>query len=154
MSLLQVDGLTIRYGDNEVVRDLSFAIEAGESVGVVGESGSGKSQMALAVLGLLPGNAVTNGSVLLNGTEVLNASEKTLNGLRARHMALVFQDPMQALNPFVRIGAQLRVILTTHNLASGREADARVLDMLQRVGLPDPERQFRAYPHQLSGGMR
>ncbi len=154
MSLLQVEGLTIRYGDSEVVRDLSFAIEAGESVGVVGESGSGKSQMALAVLGLLPGNAVTNGRVLLNGIEVLNASEKTLNGLRARHMALVFQDPMQALNPFVRIGVQLRRILTTHKLASGGEADARVLDMLQRVGLPDPERQFQAYPHQLSGGMR
>ncbi|MCH7820486.1 MAG: ABC transporter ATP-binding protein [Proteobacteria bacterium] len=154
MSLLQVEGLTIRYGDSEVVRDLSFAIEAGESVGLVGESGSGKSQTALAVLGLLPGNAVTNGSVLLKGTEVLGASEKTLNGLRARHVAMVFQDPMQALNPFVRIGAQLRLILVTHQLAFGKEADALVLNMLRRVGLPDPERQFHAYPHQLSGGMR
>jgi len=154
MTLLRVDGLTIRYGDTAVVDDLGFTVDAGESVGLVGESGSGKTQTALAILGLLPSAANAAGSVLVQGIEVLGATEKTLNDLRARRMAMVFQDPMQALNPFVRIGRQMRRILIAHRVAVGRDADARVLEMLKRVGLPDPERQFRAYPHQLSGGMR
>jgi len=154
VSLLHVDGLSIRYGNEVAVDGLSFAVEAGESVGLVGESGSGKSQTALAVLGLLPGGAATEGSIRFAGTEVLGANERTLNTLRAKRMAMVFQDPTQALNPFVRVGRQLSRIVLSHGLAAGAAARARVIEMLERVGLPDAERQYRAYPHQLSGGMR
>ena len=154
MSLLAVEDLTITYGDDTVVDRLSFDIDRGEAVGLVGESGSGKSQTALAVLGLLPVSAKVSGSIRIDGAEILGAREADLDTLRARRVAMVFQDPMQALNPYLRIGKQLRRILLQHGLATGAEADTRVLDMLRRVGLPDPERQFRAYPHQLSGGMR
>ena len=154
MSLLSVDNLSITYGEDTVVDGLSFAIDRGEAVGIVGESGSGKSQTALALLGLLPEAATITGSISIDGTEVLGAAEAELDALRARRVAMVFQDPMQALNPYLRIGKQLRRILLQHGLATGAEADTRVVNMLRRVGLPDPEQQFRAYPHELSGGMR
>ncbi len=154
MSLLQVDELTVRYGNDVAVNGLSFAVERGESVGLVGESGSGKTQTAMAILGLLPATADVSGNISLGGTELLGASCKSLNALRARKMAIVFQDPMQALNPFVRVGAQLSRILLQHNLADRKQARAQVLEMLERVGLPDAERQYVAYPHQMSGGMR
>jgi peptide/nickel transport system ATP-binding protein len=154
MSLLDVRGLSIRYGDDEVVSDLSFSVSANESVGLVGESGSGKTQTALAILGLAPRQATIAGSIKLGGTEIIGASDLVLNRLRAERVGMVFQDPMQALNPYVPVGMQLRRILIEHGMAKGHEADQRVMHMLDRVGLPDPERQFRAYAHQLSGGMR
>ena len=154
MSLLEVADLGIRYGASEVVAGLSFSVEPGESVGLVGESGSGKTQTALAILGLLPAAATTSGSIRFDGIELLTADEDEMNALRAERIAIVFQDPLQALNPYLRIGQQIRRILLQHGLASGREADDRVIEMLERVGLPDPKRQFGAYPHQLSGGMR
>jgi oligopeptide/dipeptide ABC transporter ATP-binding protein len=154
MSLLDVNGLCIRYGDSEVVSGLSFGVGAGESLGLVGESGSGKTQTALAILGLLPATASVEGSITVDRTEVVGADDRALNRLRAEKVGIVFQDPMQALNPYVPIGAQLRRILVSHGLADGREADQRAMHMLDRVGLPDPGRQFRAYAHQLSGGMR
>jgi peptide/nickel transport system ATP-binding protein len=154
MSLLEVTGLDIRYGTSDVVAGLSFSVEPGESLGLVGESGSGKTQTALAILGLLPAAAMTSGSIRFDGIELLAADEDEMNALRAERISIVFQDPMQALNPYLRIGQQIRRILLQHEIASGREANDRVIDMLARVGLPDPERQFGAYPHQLSGGMR
>ena len=154
MSLLEVADLGIRYGASEVVAGLSFSVEPGESLGLVGESGSGKTQTALAILGLLPAAATTSGSIRFDGIELLTADEDEMNALRAERIAIVFQDPLQALNPYLRIGQQIRRILLQHGLASGREADERVIEMLERVGLPDPKRQFGAYPHQLSGGMR
>jgi peptide/nickel transport system ATP-binding protein len=154
MSLLDVQGLTIRYGDETVVDGVDLFIDRGESVGLVGESGSGKSQSALAILGLLPRQAVTGGSIEFDGHQILGASDEELNALRASRIGIVFQDPMQALNPYLRIGKQLRQIPLTHGLPDKADADARVIEMLARVGLPDPERQFRAYPHELSGGMR
>ena len=154
MSLLQVDALTIRYDELAAVQDLSFAIDKGEAVGLVGESGSGKSQTALAILGLLPANAKVKGAIKLAGSELLGASNAQLDRVRATRVAIVFQDPMQALNPFARIGPQIRRILLQHGLADRKSARAGVIAMLERVGLPDPERQYRAYPHQLSGGMR
>ena len=154
MSLLEVRDLSIRYDEATVVDALSFAVDAGESVGLVGESGSGKSQTALAILGLLPRQARVGGSIRFDETELLSATEQTLNRLRAERIGIVFQDPLQALNPYLRIGRQLREILVRHELANGMEADARVIHMLGRVGLPDPHRQYHAYPHQLSGGMR
>jgi len=154
LSLLDVIGLSIRYGATVVVDELSFSVGRGECVGLVGESGSGKSQTALAILGLLPKQARLSGSIRFDGTELVAATEEKLNELRATRIGIVFQDPMQALNPYLRIGRQLREILLRHDLAFGSEADARVIEMLARVGLPDAWRQFRAYPHQLSGGMR
>jgi peptide/nickel transport system ATP-binding protein len=154
MSLLDVQGLSIHYAGLAAVSDLSFSIESGECVGLVGESGSGKTQTAMAVLGLLPDSATTTGSIRLQGTELLGSSEAALNALRARRMAIVFQDPMLALNPYVSIGAQIRRVLEEHKLASGALAREQVISMLERVGLPDAERQYHAYPHQLSGGMR
>ena len=154
MSLLDVTGLTIRYGDNVVVDGADLYIERGESVGLVGESGSGKSQSAMAILGLLPKQATVSGSIVFDGQQILGADEDTLNTLRARRIGIVFQDPMQALNPYLHVGVQLKQILLSHGLAEKGEAEARVIEMLAKVGLPDPERQFRAYPYQLSGGMR
>ncbi|MDH3362153.1 MAG: ABC transporter ATP-binding protein [Gammaproteobacteria bacterium] len=154
MSLLNVKQLSVRYNETAVVDALSFSIENGESVGLVGESGSGKSQTALALLGLLPRQASVSGSIDFDGTELVAASEETFDEFRARRIGIVFQDPMQALNPYLRIGRQLREILVRHKLAHGAEIDARVIAMLERVGLSDAPRQFHAYPHQLSGGMR
>ncbi len=154
MSLLDVTGLTIRYDDQTVVDGVDLFVERGESVGLVGESGSGKSQSALAVLGLLPARADISGSIAFDGQQILGAGDAVLDDIRARRIGMVFQDPMQALNPYLRIGVQLRQILLAHELAAGAEVDRRVTQMLQRVGLPDAERQFRAYPHELSGGMR
>jgi peptide/nickel transport system ATP-binding protein len=154
VSLLDVSGLTIRYGDETVVDGVDLFVERGESVGLVGESGSGKSQSALAILGLLPRRAEVGGSIEFDGQQLLGASEESLNAIRARRIGMVFQDPMQALNPYLRVGTQLRQIVLSHGLADKADADGRVIDMLGRVGLPDPERQFRSYPHMLSGGMR
>jgi len=154
VSLLRVDGLSIRYGDVTAVSDLSFTVDRGESVGLVGESGSGKTQTALAILGLLPTQAEVSGNIRFAETPLLGMSEKELNKLRALRVAIIFQDPMQALNPFVRVGEQLRRIVLQHGLAAGEQARTRVIEALERVGLPDPERQYSAYPHQLSGGMR
>jgi len=154
VSLLDVTGLTIRYGDDTVVDGVDLFVERGESVGLVGESGSGKSQSALAILGLLPKRASVEGSIEFDGRQLLGASEETLNTIRARRIGMVFQDPMQALNPYLRVGTQLNQIILSHGLADKEGATACVMEMLAKVGLPDPERQFRAYPHQLSGGMR
>jgi len=154
VSLLEIRSLSIRYADAVVVDDLTLSVDEGESVGLVGESGSGKSQTALAVLGLLPRQARIDGSIRFDGTELVGAATDTLNQLRAQRIGIVFQDPMQALNPYLRIGRQMREILVQHKLAHGNDVDARVVEMLARVGLPDAERQFRSYPHQLSGGMR
>jgi oligopeptide/dipeptide ABC transporter ATP-binding protein len=156
MSLLDVKDLSIRYDDSDkpVVDRLSFAVKAGESLGIVGESGSGKTQTAMAVMGLLPANAETGGSIRFDGQEFLGATDDVMNRYRACRIAMVFQDPMTALNPYLTIGDQLRRILLEHKICEPSDARERTLAMLKKVGLPDPERQYGVYPHQLSGGMR
>ena len=154
MSVLQVDGLSIRYGDKTVVSGVSFGVDRSESIGLVGESGCGKTQTALAILGLLPAAASVEGSIVIDGQQVVGAPARALRKLRAVRIGMVFQDPAAAINPYVPIGKQLRRILLEHGIAAGQEADQRVMHMLDKVGLPDPGRQFRAYAHQLSGGMR
>lgn len=156
MTLLSVTGLTIRYPrlPQPVVDNLSFSITKGESVGLVGASGSGKTQTALAIMGLLHDNAQTTGSIRYAEQELVGASQRELNKVRGRRIAIVFQDPGTALNPYLRIGTQLRQIVLQHRLAAGAEANQCVVQMLAKTGLPDPQRQFDAYPHQLSGGMR
>ena len=154
MSLLEIESLTVRYGKQTAIDGLSFSLNAGESVGVVGESGSGKTQTALAILGLLPRNAEVSGSIKFDGEELQGAGEKQLDAIRARRISIVFQDPMLALNPYLRIGEQIARIIIAHEMADGAVAEERVIEMLNAVGLPDPQHQSRAYPHQLSGGMR
>ena len=156
MSLLTVDKLTIQYPGSAkpIVDSLDFSLERGEAFGLVGESGSGKTQTALAMMGLLPANAEVSGSIQLDGVELLGASTDVLNRIRARRIAMVFQDPLAALNPYVRIGKQLRRILLEHQICEPQEATHRTIEMLRKVGLPDPERQYLAFPHELSGGMR
>jgi oligopeptide/dipeptide ABC transporter ATP-binding protein len=156
MSILDVENLSVTYGDSgdAVVKNLSFSVRRGEALGIVGESGAGKTQTAMAIMGLLPANAKTSGSVRFDGHELLGADAETLNGYRPRRIAMVFQDPMAALNPYVRIGDQLSRILLEHRICEAGEARERTLAMLRRVGLPDAERQYRSYSYQLSGGMR
>ena len=154
MTLLTVNELSVRFPAAEAVSGLSFSIGAGESVGLAGESGSGKTQTALAILGLNDGTAQISGSIVLDGTELIGAREKTLRAVRARRVSMVFQDPLAALNPYRRIGDQLDDIVKEHKLCRRPERRRRVLDALERMGLTDPERQASSFPHQLSGGMR
>jgi len=154
MSMLDVQQLSVAYGEDLAVADLSFSIAAGESVGLLGESGSGKTQTALAILGLNDPAAQLDGSIRFREKEMLRAAGKTLDEIRARRIAMIFQDPALALNPYLRIGDQIARILMRHRALSKTAAHSRTVAMLERVGLPDPDRQCRAYPHQLSGGMR
>jgi oligopeptide/dipeptide ABC transporter ATP-binding protein len=152
--LLQIENLSIVYGDEAVVDGLNLAIDKGAATGLVGESGSGKTQTALSVLGLTGARAEVRGSVRFDGKELIGASEPVLDDIRGRRISMIFQDPMQALNPYLRIGKQMRYILERHGIAAGEDADRKSAAMLAAVGLPDPDRQLEAYPHQLSGGMR
>jgi oligopeptide/dipeptide ABC transporter ATP-binding protein len=154
VSLLVVDSLSVAYGSRQVLHDISFNLDRGESLGLVGLSGSGKTQTALAILGLLPDDAHVRGRVRFEETNLLEADTATLLRLRGQRIAMVFQDPSLALNPYLTIGHQLGAILTTHRLAPAGAVRDQVIAALARVGLPDPGEQIDRYPHQLSGGMR
>lgn len=154
MSLLEVRDLRVRFGNLEAVRGVSFDLDRGMRLGLVGESGAGKSLTAMAILGLLPDSARASGSVRFDGQEILNLKEKSLARLRGRQIGTVFQDPMTALNPVIRVGEQVAEMLVLHDMASKRQASARAVEMLERVGLPDSSAKARAFPHELSGGQR
>jgi peptide/nickel transport system permease protein len=137
------------------VRDVSFAVRAGETLAIVGESGSGKSLTGLALLGLLPAAAhVSQGSAWLQGHNLLRLTEARFRGVRGGALSMIFQDPLSSLNPVHRIGAQIAEAMHTHFAVSNQEAKEETVALLERVGMPDPERRARAYPHELSGGMR
>jgi len=137
------------------VDDVSFDAWPGEILAIVGESGCGKSLTALATMRLLPPPIVIRGGAIrLDGTDLAQASEAELRRIRGRSMAMIFQDPMTALNPVVPVGVQMREPLAIHTSLSRRQTRARALELLRQVGVPDPERRLDAYPHQLSGGMR
>jgi peptide/nickel transport system ATP-binding protein len=137
------------------VDDVSFDLDPGEIVCVVGESGSGKSMCAHALMGLLPDSVTTEtGTVIFEGSNLLALDEDGWRDLRGRRIAMVFQEPMTALNPLLRIGDQMTEMFEAHGLLSPRERRQKSLDLAREVGLPDPERIVRAYPHQLSGGQR
>jgi oligopeptide/dipeptide ABC transporter ATP-binding protein len=147
-------GLKHRSGVTELVRGVSLDVRPGERVGLVGESGSGKSLTMLAVMGLLASPiVVTGGSVTLGGTQLVGAPERELRGLRGGDIAMVYQDPMTSLDPLLRVGDQVAEGLRAHGASRG-EAGERTLAALAEVQLPDPPRLARAYPHELSGGMR
>ena len=160
MKLLDVRDLKVvftRKGRRDVaaVDGVSFGVDGGETVGLVGESGSGKSVTSLAVMGLLPKRGVrVSGAVTFDGRQLLTMDDSQLRSIRGRDIAMVFQDPMSSLNPVVPIGRQVTEVLERHRNMSGAAARTEAARLLDSVGIPDPDRRLREYPHQLSGGMR
>ncbi len=153
--LLSVNGLTVAFKDERVVDGVSFQIEAGETFALVGESGSGKSITALSVLRLLPGNALVKAdSIRLNGENLLTIPELEFCGLRGKRIGLIFQDPMSSLNPVMTIGDQIAEVMQIHFSYQPDQIRAAVLELLQQVEIPQPQRRVDEYPHQLSGGQR
>ncbi|OPG04184.1 ABC transporter ATP-binding protein [Microbispora sp. GKU 823] len=160
MTLLAVAGLHVRSPEGrDLVSDVSFTLDAGERLGLIGESGSGKSMTALAITGLTPPGMTVSGSVVfdapgLGRTEVVGAGERRLTSLRGRATSTVFQEPLTALDPLMRVGRQVAEPLRRRRGLRGRALDAAVTAALEEVRLPDPERIARAYPHEISGGQR
>ncbi len=153
--LLEIDRLTIRFGATEVVHDLSIKVEQGQVMGLVGESGSGKSVTALAVLRLLGPAAQVTGNIRFGGTELLTLEPEAIRRLRGRDIAMIFQEPMTALNPVMTVGEQIAEAIRVHHPEqSRRTVHAAVLEAMEAVALPDPARRYRDYPHQFSGGQR
>ncbi|MDR3438371.1 ABC transporter ATP-binding protein [Telmatospirillum sp.] len=156
--LLAVSQLSTRFrtpgGVVPAVDDISFSLCSGETLGIVGESGSGKSQTLFSIMGLLPPTAETSGSIRFEGKELLGLPPAELNKLRGERLALVFQDPMTALNPYLTVERQLSEVVQYHHGLSRPAARAEALTALRRVHIPEAERQLDRYPHQLSGGMR
>ena len=158
MALLEVRDLRVSFetldGTVNAVNGVDFALEAGRSLAVVGESGSGKSQIMLAVMGLLARNGTASGSVRFDGTELLGLDEGAFNRIRASEIAMVFQDPMTALNPYMRISDQMTEVLTLHRGMGRREALDEAVRLLDAMEVPDARTRIRMYPHEFSGGMR
>jgi peptide/nickel transport system ATP-binding protein len=157
--ILDVTGLDIAYRDaagwRRVVQDVSFTVGAGEVVALVGESGSGKTTTAQAVIGLLPDNGrIERGAIRLNGTDIAHWADRRLDAIRGKSISLVPQDPGTSLNPVLTIGAQTAEILRLHGVRDGKERRQRVIELLVRVGLDQPELRYGQYPHELSGGMK
>ncbi len=153
MSLLRVENLSVSFGSSRVVDNVSFRIEAGEKFALVGESGSGKTVSALALMRLLP-EAQIRGNQLFDGQKIQLMSENALRQLRGKDIAMIFQEPMTALNPLFTIGNQIAEVLMLHEGLSAREAANRVVELLEKTGIPEPARRALSYPHQLSGGQR
>lgn len=158
MPLLEVTNLGIQLhtprGPAQAVRDVSFTLARGETLGWVGESGCGKSITALALMGLLPDHAVVSGSVMFDGQELAGLPDKDLCHLRGNRIGMIFQEPMTTLNPVHTIGNQVAEPLRLHRGASRQEARAQAVALLDRVGIPNAAQRFDAYPHQFSGGQR
>jgi len=159
-SLLEIEGLSVEFrmtdGVIRAVNDVSFDVQRGEVVAVVGESGSGKSITALAVLQLVPQppGRITAGAVRFDGQDLLRLDEDGIRGFRGRRIGMVFQEPMTSLNPVLSIGRQIMEAMQTHLGLAAAEARARAIELLQAVGIAEPERRLQQYPHHLSGGMR
>src|SRR6478672_610597 len=156
--VLEVRDLSVDFGVDKkwvpAAIGLNYEVRAGEVLAIVGESGSGKSASSMALLGLLPSNSRVSGSVKLAGKELLGANESNIRSVRGKDVAVIFQEPMTALNPVYTVGAQIVETIRLHNEVSPDQARERALRMLELVELPDPEKAFKSYPHQLSGGQR
>jgi len=156
--VLEVRDLSVDFGVDKkwvpAAIGLNYEVSAGEVLAIVGESGSGKSASSMALLGLLPSNSRVSGSVKLAGQELLGTNEANIRAVRGKEVAVIFQEPMTALNPVYTVGAQIVETVRLHSEVSPDEARLRALRMLELVELPDPEKAFRSYPHQLSGGQR
>jgi peptide/nickel transport system ATP-binding protein len=159
MSVLEVSDLRVEFGTENgsviAVKDVSFTFERGEILALVGESGCGKSTVAMAIPRLLGDAKVTlHGSIRLHGTDLAELSEKQMQNVRGKDIAVVFQEPMTSLNPAFTIGRQIAEVLRRHERLSRSAALARAVELLELVGIPDAERRITAFPHELSGGMR
>jgi len=158
MPMLDLRNLTVQFptatGTVTAVRDISFHIDRGESLGLVGESGSGKSVTSLAVLRLLPPQARISGEIRFEDRDLLSLDEREMRDLRGSRITMIFQEPMTALNPVMRIGEQVAEAALAHGGVSKAEAWRRAVEALREVAIPDPDRRARDYPHQLSGGQR
>ena len=160
MPLLEVKNLkTYFHTRNGVVRavdDVSFSIEKGETLGIVGESGSGKSVTCYSMMRLIPQppGRIEGGTAVFDGTDLLNCSKEQLSAIRGRRVAMIFQDPMTSLNPYMRIEDQIIEPLLIHGMCDKAEARRRALEAMKNVGIPAPETRLRSFPHEFSGGMR
>ena len=156
--LLQVDDLSVRFktpeGEITAVNGLSFALERGQTFGIVGESGSGKSQSMLALMGLLAANGRAAGSARFNGQDLLAMPAPMLNRIRGNRIAMIFQDPMTSLNPYLTVERQMTEVLELHKGLTRRSALQLAISTLEAVRIPDAARRIRMYPHEFSGGMR
>jgi peptide/nickel transport system ATP-binding protein/oligopeptide transport system ATP-binding protein len=153
---LQVDFSISKKQKVTAVQGISFTLERGQTLGVVGESGCGKTVTASAIMGLLPMGLgkIAAGEILMEGRDIAGKSNREMRAIRGRHISMIFQEPMSSLNPVHTIGKQMTEALRAHRKVSGPEAYRMVVEMLEKVEIPAPERRFREYPHQLSGGMR
>ena len=161
MALLDVHDLSVTFRQRgkrtvRAVDGVSFSVDAGQVVGLVGESGCGKSVTSLALMGLLPPyrGVQVAGSAVFDGTDLLRVDRRAMRDIRGRDIAMIFQDPLSSLNPVVPIGRQVTEVLARHRGLRGDAARKEAAELLDRVGIPDPRRRLREYPHQLSGGMR
>jgi oligopeptide transport system ATP-binding protein len=158
MTLLAVNGLQITFttpeGNVTAVNDLSFSVAAGETLGIVGETGAGKSQTAFALMGLLAKNSHVKGSIQFDGQEILHLSVQERNRIRATQIAMIFQDPMTSLNPYITVGKQLMETLVHHKGFSHAKAFEESVWMLEAVKIPEARKRMMMYPHEFSGGMR
>jgi peptide/nickel transport system ATP-binding protein len=160
-AILRVEDLSVAFGGRAVVHGISFAIAAGQTLGLVGESGSGKSATALAMMRLLPAEAGVSGKILFTtnadaaSIDLLTLPDEAMRRRRGRDVAMIFQEPMTALNPVMRVGTQIAEAVRAHQPElSACEVTHRVVEAMREVALPDPERRVRDYPHQFSGGQR
>ncbi|MCU9847385.1 ATP-binding cassette domain-containing protein [Defluviimonas sp. WL0024] len=158
MALLEVRDLGVSFatpdGTVNAVNGVNFTLDKGETLGIVGESGSGKSQLSFAIMGLLAKNGRATGSVMFDGREILNAPPHVINPIRANKIAMVFQDPMTSLNPYMRVADQMAEVLIHHKGMGKSEAVQEAVHMLDAVKIPDAKGRVGLYPHEFSGGMR
>ena len=159
MALLEVENLQTHFrapdGINRAVDGVDFHVNAGETVAIVGESGCGKSVTAMSILRLIPEPpGKIAGAIRCNGRDLLKCSDREMRAIRGNEISMIFQEPMTSLNPVLTVGRQIGETLRLHQGLSSQQAEARAVEMLKLVGIPEPERRVREYPHQLSGGMR
>jgi peptide/nickel transport system ATP-binding protein len=152
--MMELQGVSVGFGAAYALRDVSLTISRGERLGIVGESGSGKSMLGLAMMGMVPDVARVEGEIGLDGTSLAGASERVWRRHRARKVAMIFQEPMAALNPLLRLGEAVMEPLQVHLGLSRSAARTRTLELFAEVGIPDPEARLRQYPHEISGGQR